>query len=79
MLPAVTNIGVHPTVDELRLPVIETHILDFDGDCYDQHARVELLQMLRGEQKFDTFAQLSAQIQKDTADARAFFASQNNA
>jgi riboflavin kinase/FMN adenylyltransferase len=76
MMPAVTNIGVHPTVDELRLPVIETHILDFDGDCYDQHARVELLQMLRGEQKFDTFAQLSAQIQKDTADARAFFAAQ---
>lgn len=77
MMPAVTNIGVHPTVDELRLPVIETHILDFDGDCYDQHARVELLQMLRGEQKFDTFARLSAQIQKDTADARAFFAAQN--
>ncbi|MBP3372686.1 MAG: riboflavin kinase, partial [Clostridia bacterium] len=53
--------------------VIETHILDFEGDCYDHHARVELLAMLRAEQKFDTFAQLSAQIDTDVANARAYF------
>jgi len=72
-MPAVTNIGTHPTVDELNQAVIETHILDFEGDCYDRHARVELLAMLRAEQKFDTFAQLSAQIDADVANARAYF------
>ena len=73
-MPAVTNIGVHPTVDALDAALIETHILDFEGDVYGQHVRVELLQMLRGEQKFDTFAQLTAQIDTDVANARAYFA-----
>ena len=73
-MPAVTNIGIHPTVDALGQAVIETHILDFEGDCYDQHARVELLSMLRPEQKFDTFAQLTAQIDQDVQNARAYFA-----
>lgn len=79
MMPAVTNIGVHPTVDALQMPVIETHILDYSGDCYDQHVRVELLQMIRPEQKFGTFAQLSAQIDADVAAARAYFEAQPGA
>lgn len=73
--PAVTNIGRRPTFDD-GPPTVEPHLLDFDGDLYDQELRVELLARLRGEQKFSGVEELVAQIRRDVAAARAYFASQ---
>lgn len=73
--PAVTNIGRRPTFDD-GPPTVEPHLLDFDGDLYDQELRVELLVRLRGEQKFANVEELVAQIRRDVAAARAYFASQ---
>jgi riboflavin kinase/FMN adenylyltransferase len=71
--PAVTNIGRRPTFDD-GAPSIETHILDFDADLYDRELRIELLDRLRGEQKFSGVPELVAQIRRDVDDARAYFA-----
>jgi riboflavin kinase/FMN adenylyltransferase len=69
----VTNVGTRPTVDGKGF-LIETHLLDFDGDLYGQHINIRWLKKLRGEQKFDSLDALKAQIHKDIDAARAYFA-----
>ena len=44
---------------------IETHIFDFEGDTYDEYIKVEFLEMLRGEKKFDSLSSLAEQIKAD--------------
>ena len=73
--PSVTNIGQRPTFDETR-PTIEVHLLDFEGDCYERELRIELVQRLRDEQRFDEVDELIAQIRQDVAAARAYFESE---
>ena len=70
---SITNIGKRPTFDEDR-PTIETHILDFDADCYEQQLRIELLTRVRDEMRFDGVEALKAQIGSDVQTARDYFA-----
>ena len=69
---SVTNIGQRPTFEDDR-PTIETHLLDFEGDCYEQELRIELLHRLRAEVRFDSVDALKAQIAKDVETARDYF------
>jgi riboflavin kinase/FMN adenylyltransferase len=73
--PAVTNIGVRPTFEGVRRTV-EAHLLDFDGNLYDQPLTLQILARLRAEQRFASVAELVAQIRRDVAAARAWFAAQ---
>ncbi|MDE6033784.1 MAG: riboflavin biosynthesis protein RibF [Muribaculaceae bacterium] len=68
--PAVINIGRRPTVNNGNDVTIEVHILDFQGDLYGRHLRVEFLRRLRPEMKFSGLDELKAQIQKDIDNAR---------
>jgi riboflavin kinase/FMN adenylyltransferase len=70
---SVTNIGKRPTFDENR-PTIEVHLFGFDGDCYEQEMRIDVLHRLRDEQRFDGVPALVAQIKRDVSNARSFFA-----
>jgi riboflavin kinase/FMN adenylyltransferase len=69
---SVTNIGQRPTFEDAR-PTVETYILDFDGDCYEQPLRIELLSRVRDEVRFDGVDTLKAQIAKDVEAAREYF------
>lgn len=71
--PAVTNIGVRPTVGT-DAPLAETYILGFDGDLYDVEPAVYPLQYLRPEQTFASLEALQAQIRQDVAAVEAMFA-----
>jgi riboflavin kinase / FMN adenylyltransferase len=71
-LPAVMNIGKRPTVDGVNTTV-EVHLLDWDGDLYDQQLTVYLHKFLRSEQKFPSLTALTEQIQVDCDVARVFF------
>ena len=71
--PACTNIGVRPTFDGDDRRLVETHLLDFEGDLYGQVVTVELLHRLRPEQKFNGMEELSEQIQRDLAATREWF------
>lgn len=68
-LPAVTNVGVRPTFAGTRR-TIEAHLLDWQGDLYDQTIRLSFVRWLRGEQKFAGIDALVAQIGRDAAAAR---------
>ncbi len=74
-LPAVTNIGVRPTLGDGRALTIESHLIDFDGDLYGRHIEVEFGTRLRPEQKFESLPELESQIARDVEAARAWLAS----
>lgn len=63
------NIGTNPTVNGTNQS-IEVHLFDFDQDIYGETLRVEFLDYLRDEHKFDTLALLTAQLEKDKAKAK---------
>ena len=69
----VANIGYSPTFDD-NIFTVEVHILDFNENIYDQRIRVNFVERLRSEQKFDNITELSNQIQKDIQAARAILA-----
>lgn len=68
----VANLGLKPTVGgEERL--LEVHVLDLDADLYGKTMRVKFLHFLRAEVKFESLANLKAQISKDVDSARKLF------
>ena len=67
---AVANIGTRPTFEGQHVSV-EVHLLDFEGDLYDQRLRVTLNRRLRGERRFDTVDELRRQIAGDIEQARS--------
>jgi riboflavin kinase/FMN adenylyltransferase len=71
---ACTNIGVRPTFEGDSRHLVETHLLDFEGDLYGELVTVELLHRLRSEKKFNGIDELIAQIQRDVVSTREWFA-----
>ena len=71
--PAVTNVGIRPTVDDGSAVTCESHVLDFDADLYDQTVRIHFCTYLRPEQKYDSLTALKSAIARDIAAARAYF------
>lgn len=59
------NIGHRPTLNNGTDLSIEVHILDFEGDIYQQLMRLEFVDFLRPEEKFDSIDELILQIEKD--------------
>lgn len=71
------NVGHNPTfcsiddsTDERMR--IEAHILDFDRNLYGANVRIDFLERLRDEMKFDNPGALVEQIKKDIAAARRY-------
>jgi riboflavin kinase/FMN adenylyltransferase len=61
----VVNIGQRPTFDQESERTLEAHILDFSGDLYGQELRVEFIQRLRPEVRFESKEALIAQMESD--------------
>ena len=72
-LRGAASIGTRPTIREHAQPLLEVHLLDFEGDLYGKHLRVAFLERLRGEQKFDGLEALRAAIAADVARAGEYF------
>ena len=71
--PAVTNVGVRPTVDRDGGVTVESHLLEAEGDFYGESCRVFLLKRLRPEEEFPGLRELQAQIAADAEAAREYF------
>ncbi len=63
----VMNIGIVPTFENLENQRIEIHLLDFDENIYGKNLIIDVLQSIRGEQKFPNPHALIEQIHKDIA------------
>ena len=59
------NWGVKPTVNTTSSPVAEVHIINFNKNIYREKIRIEILQKIRDEQKFNSLEDLKKQIKKD--------------
>ena len=74
-LRAVLNIGMRPTIASTEPSLrVEAHLLDFEGDLYDQELQISFVGKLRDEQKFPSLDALKAQIAADIKQARLMFA-----
>jgi riboflavin kinase/FMN adenylyltransferase len=71
--PGVASLGVRPTFEPPR-ELLETHLLDFDGDLYGQRIEVALHAFIREERKFDSVEALVAEMKRDEAAARKLLA-----
>ncbi len=71
-LSGLTNVGVKPTFGNEDLSV-ETFLLDFDGNIYNESARLFFLKRVRDELRFPDVPSLVARIEQDLEEARAFF------
>ena len=74
--PAVTNIGVRPTVDDGDRVTVEGFILDFQGDLYGQTVRMEFYKRLRGERKFPSLEALKDEVMRNAEQTRTYFSTQ---
>ena len=66
-----TNIGTRPTIDTNAMLNLETHLLDFEGNLYEQNLRVSFLDYIRPERCFDSKEALQDQIQQDIQTVKA--------
>lgn len=74
VFPSATNIGVRPTVYENYKVTVESHVLDFTGDVYEEPVRLFFLRRLRDEMVFPSSVELVAQIDRDVETTRLYFA-----
>ncbi len=68
-LPGVASLGTRPTIGGGEA-LLEAHVFDFNDDLYGREIEVEFAAKLRDEQRFATLEALTAQMQRDAADAR---------
>jgi riboflavin kinase/FMN adenylyltransferase len=71
--PAVTSVGRNPTFGGGQLTV-ETHLLDFSRDLYEQELRIDFVERLRDERRFATPSDLIRQIEHDVQAAKVSLA-----
>ncbi len=62
---AAVNVGTRPTVKTGGEMRVEAHLIDFSGDLYGYHLRVDLIERLREEKRFPDMVSLSSQIVLD--------------
>ncbi len=68
----VTSIGTRPVFNG-KVPLMETHIFDFDSDIYGRRISVGFLKHLRNEEHFPTIEALCEQMGKDVQRAKNYF------
>jgi riboflavin kinase/FMN adenylyltransferase len=66
---AAVSLGVRPTFNGTR-PVLETHVLDFDGDLYDETIEIAFVEKIREEMRFESVDALLARMREDVFHTR---------
>ncbi len=62
---SITNVGIKPTIGKSDM-VVETHIFkDLTEEFYGKYVKVEFLDFIRSESKFNSIEELKEQISKD--------------
>ena len=67
---AAVNVGVRPTFKTGRGLLVEAFLVDFEGDLYGEPLRLDFLDRLRGERRFDSVDALVEQMGQDVLETR---------
>jgi riboflavin kinase/FMN adenylyltransferase len=73
VLQGVASLGVRPTLKQDAKHVLEVHLFEFAQQIYGKHLRVEFLQKLRDEERFNGLEALTRQIASDVENAKRWF------
>ena len=73
---SVSNVGYNPTVGNNKRN-IETYIFDFNDDIYEKEIKVEFLEFIREEKKFQSVEELRERVIKDIDTAHEYFFNMN--
>jgi riboflavin kinase/FMN adenylyltransferase len=65
---AAVSIGVRPTFVTGRGLLVEAYLLDFEGDLYGRELRLQFVDRIRGERRFDSAESLIEQMKRDVAE-----------
>ena len=69
--PSVVSIGYRPTFYQSQtIRTIEDHILDFSGQIYGEQIKIQFIEKLRPEKKYDSVDKLMEQIREDIINTR---------
>lgn len=72
----VTNVGTRPSVDSEDTITVETLILDFNEDIYDQEIAVEFHRYIRPIKKMESLEAVQLQVERDSLVVRELFVMQ---
>jgi 3,4-dihydroxy-2-butanone 4-phosphate synthase len=72
--PAAISVGVRPTFGSELEPLLEAHVLDYEGDLYGRQVEIELLRFVREERPFGEVDELVAQMHADVRRVRQLLA-----
>ena len=67
---AAVNVGVRPTFGMGLHLLVEAYLIDWEGDLYGTEMRLDFLQRLRGERRFDSAQELIEQMSIDVQQTR---------
>ncbi len=67
---SMTNIGKRPTFGDSK-SAIEVYTPNYRGDLYGRELKIDIVERLRGEKKFDTTEELKKQIAEDVEQGKA--------
>ena len=71
---AVAHVGVRPSVLVDGQPLLEVHLLDFEGDLYGREVIVKVVRKVADEVRVDSLDALARKIADDVAAVRGYFA-----
>lgn len=71
------NIGTRPTLENGESVSVEVHIFECNADLYDSILKVEIINFLRREKKFDDVESLKEQLKEDEQQCRRIILSEN--
>ena len=69
-VPAAVSIGVRPTFEQDGDLRVEAHLIGFEGDLYGRAVRLDFLERLRDELRFESAEELVEQMREDVEQAR---------
>lgn len=71
--PAISNVGVRPTVAKDNRVVLESYLFHYSDDAYGKKIKAEFLEFRRPEQKFDSIEAMKACVDQDIAYGKRYF------
>ncbi|MBK7980238.1 MAG: bifunctional riboflavin kinase/FAD synthetase [Ignavibacteriae bacterium] len=73
----VANIGLRPTFNNVKEPITEVYIFDFNKDIYGENICIEFIKKIRDEVKFNSIEELEIQIKKDVEYSKSLISKTN--
>ena len=68
-----TNVGTHPTIDEVNKPLVESYLIDFNENIYNKNVRVYFIKKIRDEIKFSSIEELKNTLKNNEEEVKRYF------